>query len=292
MIDTSRIALVGVDWGSTNLRAFALDGEGAVLDRRADGRGAAGLSPDAFAAVLDDVVRDWRADSAPVLICGMAGARGGWVEAPYVETPAALADLTPHLTGAAPGVRITPGVCKRADGRLIDVMRGEEVQVLGALTDGVAVCPGTHSKWVRMEGGRITDLRTVMTGELFAVLRAHSILGRSMTEGPFDPAAFDEGVDRGLADPALTAALFSVRTAGLDGRLAPSAAPDYLSGLLIGAEIAGAGGGFAGPVHLIGAPALNDRYGRALTRAGRASTPVDPEAAVTRGLWRLWKETA
>ena len=109
---------------------------------------------------------------------------------------------------------------------------------------------------------------------------------------PFDPAAFDEGVDRGLADPALTAALFSVRTAGLDGRLAPSAAPDHLSGLLIGAEIAGAGGGFAGPVHLIGAPALNDRYGRALTRAGRASTPVDPEAAVTRGLWRLWKETA
>ena len=222
----------------------------------------------------------------------MAGARGGWVEAPYVETPAALADLTAHLTEAAPGVRIVPGVCKRADGRLIDVMRGEETQVFGALTDGVAVCPGTHSKWVRMQGGRITDLRTVMTGELFAVLRAHSILGRSMTEGPFDPAAFDEGVERGLGDPALTAALFSVRTAGLDGRLAPSAAPDYLSGLLIGAEIAGAGGGFEGPVHLIGAPTLNDRYGRALSRAGRAMTAIDPEAAVTRGLWRLWKDTA
>lgn len=290
MIDASRIALVGVDWGTTNLRAFALDGEGAVLDRRAEERGAAGLSPDRFAAVLHDVVSDWRADGAPVLICGMAGARGGWVEAPYVQTPAALADLSAHLIEAAPGVRIVPGVCKREDARLIDVMRGEEVQVLGALTDGVAVCPGTHSKWVRVEGGRITDLRTVMTGELFAVLRAHSILGRSMTEGPFDPEAFDEGVDRGLGDPALTAALFSVRTAGLDGRLAPSAAPDYLSGLLIGAEIAGAGGAFEGPVQLIGAPALNDRYARALTRAGRMSTPIDPEAAVTRGLWRLWKD--
>ncbi len=292
MIDASRIALVGVDWGTTNLRAFALDGEGAVLDRRADDRGAAGLSPDRFAVVLDDAVGDWRSSGAPVLVCGMAGARGGWVEAPYVETPAALADLTTHLTEAMPGVRIVPGVCKREDGRLIDVMRGEEMQVLGALTDGVAVCPGTHSKWVRLHGGRITDLRTVMTGELFAVLRAHSILGRSMTVGPFDPAAFDEGVDRGLGDPALSAALFSVRTAGLDGRLAPSAAPDYLSGLLIGAEISGAGGAFAGPVHLIGAPVLNDRYGRAMARAGRASTPIDPEAAVTRGLWRLWKDAA
>ena len=246
----------------------------------------------AFAAVLDEVVGDWRAGGAPVLVCGMAGARGGWVEAPYVQTPAALADLGAHLIEAAPGVRILPGVCKRQDGRLMDVMRGEEVQVFGALTDGVAVCPGTHSKWVRMAGGRITDLRTAMTGELFAVLRAHSILGRSMTEGPFDPEAFDAGVDRGLGDPALTAALFSVRTAELDGRLAPGAAPDYLSGLLIGSEIAGAGGGFEGPVHLIGAPALNDRYNRALGRAGRTSTPVDPEAAVTRGLWRLWKETA
>ena len=292
MIDASRIALVGVDWGTTNLRAFALDGEGAVLDRRADDRGAAGLSPDRFAAVLEELAGDWRADGAPVLVCGMAGARGGWIEAPYVEAPAALADLIAHLTEAAPGVRIVPGVCKRADGRLMDVMRGEETQVLGALIDGVAVCPGTHSKWVRLQAGRITDLRTVMTGELFAVLRAHSILGRNMTEGPFDAAAFDEGVDRGLADPALTAALFSVRTAGLDGRLAPSAAPDYLSGLLIGAEIAGAGGGFEGPVHLIGAPALNDRYGRALSRAGRASTAIDPEAAVTRGLWCLWKDTA
>jgi 2-dehydro-3-deoxygalactonokinase len=292
MTATSRIALIVVDWGTTNLRAFALDGQGAVLDRRADARGAAGLSPDGFAAVLNEVAGDWRADGAPVLVCGMAGARGGWVEAPYVDTPAALADLAAHLTEAAPGVRIVPGVCKRENGRLLDVMRGEETQVLGALTDGVAVCPGTHSKWVRMEGGRITDLRTVMTGELFAVLRAHSILGRDMTEGPFDPDAFDQGVDRGLAEPALSAALFSVRTAGLDGRLAPRAAPDYLSGLLIGAEIAGAGGGFAGPVTLIGAPALNDRYARALGRAGRAPTPIDPEAAVTRGLWSLWKETA
>ncbi|MEH6663857.1 MAG: 2-dehydro-3-deoxygalactonokinase [Brevundimonas sp.] len=292
MIDTSRIALVGVDWGTTNLRAFAMDGEGAVLARRADDRGAAGLSPDRFAAVLDKVAGDWRASGAPVLVCGMAGARGGWVEAPYAETPAALADLATHMIEAAPGVRIVPGVCERQDGRLIDVMRGEEVQALGALSDGVAVCPGTHSKWVRVAGGRIVDLRTVMTGELFAVLRAHSILGRSMSDGPFAPDAFDEGVDRGLADPAVTAALFSVRTAALDGRLAPGAAPDYLSGLLIGAEIGGARDGFEGAVHLIGAPALNDRYGRALARAGRASTPVDPETAVTRGLWLLWKATA
>jgi 2-dehydro-3-deoxygalactonokinase len=292
MNDASRIALVGVDWGTTNLRAFALGGEGAVLDRRPDDRGAAGLSRDGFAAVLNEVVGDWRAGGAPVLICGMAGARGGWLEAPYVETPAALLDLVSKLTDVAPGVRIVPGVCKREAGRLIDVMRGEEVQALGALTDGVAVCPGTHSKWVRIQDGRITDLRTVMTGELFAVLRAHSILGRTMTDGPFDSSAFDEGVERGLGDPALTAALFSVRTAGLDGRLAPSAAPDYLSGLLIGAEIAGAGSRFSGALHLIGAPALNARYGRAMARAGRRSTPIDPEAAVTRGLWRLWKETA
>lgn len=290
MIDASRIALVGIDWGTTNLRAFALGGEGAVLARRADARGAAGLGPDQFESVLDEVTGDWRSDGAPVLVCGMAGARGGWVEAPYVETPAALADLASRLIETAPGVRIVPGVCKRENGRLMDVMRGEETQALGALTDGVAACPGTHSKWVSVEGGRITDLRTVMTGELFALLRTHSILGRTMTEGPFDPAAFDEGVDRGLGDPALTAILFSVRTAGLDARLAPEAAADYLSGLLIGAEIAGVGGMFDGAVHLIGAPALTERYGRALARAGRESTPVDPDAAVARGLWRLWKE--
>ncbi len=168
-------------------------------------------------------------------------------------------------------------------------MRGEEVQLLGAgLADGLVILPGTHSKWVRLEGGAIAGFRTFMTGELFAVLKEHSLLGRLMAEGPEDEAAFAAGVDRALADPALTALLFGVRTEGLFGRIAPSALPDYLSGLLIGAEIAAGARAASSPLTIVAAGALAERYARALALAGRgAPRIIDGEAAAVAGLHRI-----
>ena len=166
-------ALIGVDWGSSNLRVFRMGADGAVLDRRADGRGASSLAPHQFADVLTEVAADWLAEDLPVVVCGMAGARGRWLEAPYAPCPAGLDDIASYaVTPAdAPEVRILPGVAVWRDGCLDDVMRGEETQLfgLGVGFDRV-IAPGTHSKWARLESGRIVDFSTHMTGELFAAL--------------------------------------------------------------------------------------------------------------------------
>src|SRR5690606_8719081 len=134
----------------------------------------------------------WRAPEIPVLICGMAGGRRGWTEVPYANAPASAEELALGLIRAAPGVFIVPGVCMRGEEGLTDLMRGEETQIMGAGDgDFTAVCPGTHSKWASVSEGRITDFTSFMTGELFAVMKAHSMLGHGMSEGPFQPDAFD-----------------------------------------------------------------------------------------------------
>jgi 2-dehydro-3-deoxygalactonokinase len=176
------------------------------------------------------------------------------------------------------------------DGDIPDVMRGEETQVLGAaIEDGTVVLPGTHSKWVRVERGRIVGFTTWMTGEVFAVLASHSILGRLMTGEAEDEDAFARGLARGAASGgALLHELFGVRTQGLFGAVPATGLRDYLSGVLIGAELAGAQPGARdGPLALIGAPALVRRYERALARLGRAARVIDAETATTRGLSRI-----
>ncbi|HZV85700.1 MAG TPA: 2-dehydro-3-deoxygalactonokinase [Brevundimonas sp.] len=287
-------ALIGVDWGTSNVRVMRLAADGRVLEQRADPRGAGELTAPAFRGVLEQVAGDWLAE-APVLICGMAGARGKWREAGYRPCPASLADIAgglvePETDGE---VFIVPGVSQTEDGALSDVMRGEETQIMGLWGDGAgwAVAPGTHSKWIRVEEGRIVSFRTFVTGELFAAVSQSAILSASLDSAAGDDEAFRRGVERGLSDRAVTAALFSVRVGMLGGRLAPEAAPDYLSGLLIGAEIAAQQDvADAGPITLIGAAELSRRYGMALEIAGHPRPAVANAAEVTaRGLWRIWQ---
>lgn len=290
---TVTTALIGVDWGSSNLRVLRICAGGAVLDRRVDPRGAVALEPDDFPGVLDAVAGDWLAEGAPVLICGMAGARQGWVEVSYRPCPAGLAEVAAELARPDPArpIAIVPGVSFSPGGVLTDVMRGEETQVFGLSADGLVVAPGTHSKWVTVEDGRIVAVRTFMTGELFAAVRKATMLGVGMGAPGADPDAFRRGVERGLEDRSLSAALFSVRVESLAGRLEPAGAADYLSGLLIGAEIAGQEPErLSGPLTLIGDPALSARYEEALEIVGARDVRLaDVEQATAMGLWRIWE---
>ncbi len=294
--------MIGVDWGSSNLRAYHFSDDGAVVDRRQSPRGittfAAPPTPSAFEDVLVELIGDW-AESAPVIVmCGMIGSRNGWREAPYLPCPAdpkALAGaLTPVPTRLGRSF-IVPGLSMSAGGQPADVMRGEETKILGAgLSEGCVVSPGTHCKWAALSGGRIERFRTAMTGELYAVLLAHSLLGvLAAADAPHDEAAFARGAARGLENPALSMTLFSTRAEVLLGGLAAEAAAAYLSGLLIGSEVAAMRGEVNGPLALIGASHLSARYQTVLSMAGVEDvTILDADAAIARGLWTIGKALA
>ncbi len=294
--------MIAVDWGTSSFRAWRLaDGDGRVLDERTAPDGLLS-SRGRFEDVLVRHLEGWI--DADVLLGGMVGSRNGWVEVPYVEAPAGVEALAAGLASVdvprLPGrrVRIAPGVCQR--GSTPEVMRGEEVQIVGlldALPEGDAhtVClPGTHSKWVRVEHGRITSFRTAMTGELYALLRTHSLLAALMPAMPDsdadDGAALDAGAAAATRDPVpLASRLFGVRTRGLFGELPAAQAASYLSGLLIGDELHGWISAMAPQgeaVHLVGGSALTARYARALQALGVASR-VHPETLAARGLHRL-----
>lgn len=288
--------LIGVDWGASNLRAFRMDGTGKVIERRRAPQGIKTLEAGDFEPTLSRLCEGWiDAGRTRLLLCGMVGSRQGWVEAPYVPCPAGVGDLAAALTPVSTDlgrVRIVPGVSlESADA--VDVMRGEETQIIGAVPGdwtGMVIAPGTHSKWARIEAGRITGFRTFMTGELYAVLKSHSILGRLMREGGHDEAAFETGVIRALNDTAITALLFGVRAEALFGRITPAALPSYLSGLLIGAEVAAGSRGMGQGVTftVIASDAVAGLYAQALRLADHAGIEAaDGEEAAARGLWRL-----
>lgn len=288
--------LIALDWGTSNLRASRLGPDGAVLERRSAPGGVMAVPARRFEAALRDLCGDWLdANRCPVVASGMIGSRQGWVEAPYLPCPATLdvaaANLvTVPLTGGAT-LHIVPGLsCTGPDGQA-DVMRGEETQLWGAgLADGeVCVLPGTHSKWAWTgAGGAVERFQTYMTGELYAVLVQHSILGRLMTPGADRPAALADGVRLGLAEHEhLTHLIFAARTAGLMATRTADQLPDFLSGLLIGAEVGSAQRrGAPGSIRLLGEAALCGRYAVALQQAGITSRAA-PADATTRGLWRL-----
>lgn len=278
-------ALIGIDWGTTSLRAWLIAADGTVLDTRRRDLGILRVAGGDFPAAFAASVGDWHALGLPVLMSGMIGSRQGWAEAPYVPCPADTASLAAHLL-ALPGMErawIVPGL-SLTEGARRDVMRGEETQIAGAVGDGSAmvVLPGTHSKWVDVAGGRITGFATFMTGELFDVLAKHSILGRLMT----GETASEDGFRRGLdatreGDAGLSGALFSVRTLGLFGDVPAEALRDYLSGLLIGHELREALARFpAREVLLIGAPNLARRYETALRSFGVGVRSADENAAM------------
>ena len=251
-----------------------------MLERRTEPRGILQVPERNFRAVFDAMTGEWRErqPSLPAIASGMIGSAQGWIEATYSSLPADVESVARSLTTVAEvGLRIVPGLAQR-DGTP-DVMRGEETQLFGAMTEspafaegGVAVLPGTHAKWARVANGRIVGFTTYMTGELFAVLAGHSILGRLAGRSGGDVAAgaaFSRGV-RHARDAAggLASIVFSARSSVLVGDLRAEDSLEYLSGMLIGDEIrAGLATGDR-PRMLIGEPALCARYAVAFAEFG------------------------
>lgn len=289
---------VAIDWGTSNVRAWGIGAEGTIAFANGSDRGMGRIGRSDFPAVLDELVGAMTRGRTEIVICGMAGARQGWIEAPYLETPANLRELgrgAVKPAGADPrfSVRILPGVCQRTVGHE-DVMRGEETQLLGLLAlrpdfAGTVILPGTHSKWATLDAGRITRFETAMTGELYELLAEHSVLRHSLSGervGPATEEGLTEGIAAGLARPEIvTALLFRTRAANLIADKGADWCAGYLSGLLIGAEIAGHRNWLVGgAVPLVGSDRLSRLYARALRLLGIESFAIDAAEATIAGL--------
>ncbi len=283
-------AIIAVDWGTTNRRAWRIEADGSVSDHVRDDRGVLAMAADDYAPALA-ALRD-RLGDLPVIAAGMIGSTRGWREAAYVPAPADLAALAAAaLRIDDADVTIVPGV-SWVEGARADVMRGEEVQVLGAIAAGLAPAdalfcqPGTHNKWIATRAERIVDVTTVMTGELFALLKAHGILA-GMLDGPVDDGpAFRAGLTRGAGACDLGAALFEVRAAVLLDRRAPGDAAAYASGVLIGSDV-GARDVAGNTVHLLAEGTLAALYTVAIEALGGRVEPVDATAAFIAGIHHL-----
>ncbi len=286
-------ALLGIDWGTSNRRAWWLGTAGEVLAEHSDDQGLLACQG-RFSEALQGLLSAGPAlpADAPILMAGMVGAATGWREAPYMDAGDVLAELARHLVpvpaAAAGRAFIVPGVCFTAPDGTVDVMRGEETQLLGALAlghgDGWYVLPGTHSKWVRLHDGRVADLATYMTGELFALLTQHGTL-TSVTRtadaadsaNAADPAPFNRGI-AAAARSGLSNALFGCRAQVVAGRMPAAQAREYLSGLLIGAEwhdVVRRAGRVPEHITLIGSAELARRYAGVAAAAGCAITVLD-----------------
>ena len=285
-MSSAQSPLISVDWGTSSFRAFLASPNGAVIDSVENDRGILTVDAGEHERILADAVGAWRGKSAlPIVMSGMIGARQGWVEAPYAACPGGLREVALAMiaipTNTLGEVFVVPGMSAIDSHGAPDVMRGEETQIIGALAasgdaDGLFVLPGTHSKWARVAAGRITGFATYMTGEVFAVLKNHSILGRLMAEGDDLGEGFDEGVRAAarLERPGdLLHAIFMTRTLGLFDRLGAAKLADYLSGLLIGAEISAAAHG-ATTATVVGSPRLTARYRHAGASLGVTFTPA------------------
>lgn len=275
----SESALIGVDWGTSSFRAFLIGAQGEVIDGVSSPEGIMQISGQGFEAVLDRLIGPWVARSTlPILASGMITSRNGWVETPYATMPLGACDLAgtlvPHAIAGGGLIHFVTGASTEHAGGP-DVMRGEETQIIGAsalgFTDGIFVMPGTHSKWVEVSGGQIVDFSTYMTGEIFAALKGHTILGTLMEGDDFNEEAFEMGVTAGLNSRTnLLHDLFHVRTLPLMGKIPKVATADYMSGQLIGTEVAAATRSTEeiGTITIVGRSDLSDRYERALHTAG------------------------
>mgnify|MGYP000641457345 FL=1 len=235
---------VALDWGTTSFRAYRVGAGGHVLDTIAAAEGILAVKDGAFEAALERLIGAWDV-KLPVMAAGMITSRQGWIELPYLPCPASAADLARalhmHTTASGRRIAFATGLSYRAPDGMPDVMRSEEVQVFGSLDMGLNhfVTPGTHSKWITTEGDRLVRYATYVTGEVFAALKDHTILGRLMKPGPDDEEAFAMGVRAALEDPAgFLHRIFSARSLGLFGEIAPEAISSYLSGQVIGSEVA------------------------------------------------------
>jgi len=290
--------LIGLDWGTSQLRAYWLDAAGQIRETRSRPWGIRHLPHGDFQAALDDVTAGW--PRLPRLACGMVGSRSGWLEVPYVDLPADIGKLGAAVrsvrTADGSDVHIVPGL---RNPQSPDVMRGEETQIIGAMAlqpqlarRSTWILPGTHSKWASVADGAVTDFCTLMTGELFSLLWNHSILGTGASDASATPDAFERGVVavRDSGAQGAFSRLFSARALMLESELAPAAVSEYLSGLLIAEEFRA---GLAAqrfpldePLQLIGDAALCDRYRMAASHFGmELCEPVLDAAAY--GLWHI-----
>ncbi len=285
---------IAVDWGTTNLRAYAMGSEGIRAEATSDD-GMGRLGPKGFEPALIRLIEPWLGPGVTsVLACGMVGSRQGWSEAPYRATPCTPLDAgqmvdvrvrDPRIT-----VQIVPGLKQM---KPADVMRGEETQIAGALAldpafDGAMCLPGTHSKWAQISAGEVVSFQTYLTGEMFSLLSTQSVLRHGMAATGWDEDAFDQGVANGMARPErLAAHLFRLRAEGLIADLGPDAARAQLSGLLIGAELAAARPYWLGArVALVGSAALTALYARALSAMGAPTQTLAAKDCTIAGLAR------
>lgn len=289
-----RVLWVAVDWGTTNLSAYAIGEDGQILDRAYSDKGMSQLSSDEFEPALLENIERWLADDriTPVMACGMVGAQQGWLEVPYSVSPCVpvAADSAVRVLTKDPRieVQIVPGVCQSSPE---DVMRGEETQIAGYLAhhpgfSGVFCLPGTHSKWVHVEDGEIRHLTTFMTGELFGLLSNQSVLRFCFSGNGWDDVAFLESVGVAMLDPeGLTAKLFSLRPQALLSGTSGDILKARLSGLLIGTELAAAHRMWSRNAVVIIGDSENARlYQIALESRGKDPLVFDGGEAIVQGL--------
>jgi 2-dehydro-3-deoxygalactonokinase len=284
---------IAVDWGTTNRRAYLIDSDGKRTKEFEDGKGVLSIPDGGFPAAVAEIRQ--RLGDKPLLLAGMVGSNRGWKEAPYVPCPAGIDELAKAVVWAGDGEAIVPGVSYIGGGRA-DVMRGEEVQLLGAVAGGQVdpmglVChPGTHNKWVTLRHSQISEFRTVMTGELFSLLKEHSILA-DLLHGTVEPNdVFREAARYAVFNEALPADLFSVRARVLLGQAKKEDAPSYLSGLLIGTDIRiGLAAPSAAQISIMGRPELTRLYAAALAETNRDSVELDGEQCFLAGIQEIAK---
>lgn len=285
-------SFIVVDWGTTNRRAYLIGRDGSCIGEMEDDRGVMSVPRGEFPAAVREISD--RLGDRPLLLAGMAGSTRGWMDAPYLPCPVGLPELVANLVWAeARRAAIVPGVSFER-GERADIMRGEEVQVLGAAAAGMVppdciVChPGTHNKWVTLRDGRIEQFRTAMTGEMFNLLQKGSILSEHLQGGVHGGDAFCAGVQRGLAGDVLTAEIFSVRARALLGRLSSEDSAPFASGILIGADVGAAIGSLPDTrLFVMGSPKLTALYAAALREAGREPVEIDGENAFIAGATRI-----
>lgn len=284
---------IAVDWGTTNLRAWAMGADNSVIASAASGKGMSTLRPEDFENALLDLTGPWldRSRVTPVVACGMVGAKTGWTEADYRVVPQpAAADRATMAPCKDPRhtVAIIAGLSQTSPP---DVMRGEETQIAGFLRTepdfaGTLCLPGTHTKWVQVAGGQITRFRTVMTGEMFDILSRHSTLRLTVGPDGWDDRAFSQAIGQVFRDPSrITADLFGLRSSALVAGMSPATGRARLSGHLIGAELAGTRDFWEGPdVCLIGGSTLARLYADALGCVSVQPRILDGERLTLDGL--------
>jgi 2-dehydro-3-deoxygalactonokinase len=284
---------IAVDWGTTNRRAYLIDGSGQCTNEFEDRKGVLSVAAGAFPDAVSEIRQ--RLGDKPLLLAGMVGSNRGWKEARYVPCPAGLDDLAAALVWAGEREAIVPGVSYSKNERA-DVMRGEEVQLLGAIAagsvdpDGLVCHPGTHNKWATLREGKISEFRTVMTGELFSLLKDHSILS-DLLQSPVElNESFKAAARHAITHEALPADLFSVRSRVLLGQAKKEDAASYASGLLIGADVrVGLSYPTGANIAVIGRPELTRLYATAIAEAGRTAVELDGERSFLAGIHEIAK---